>query len=339
IEAIPLVGSGIAYQKKDISPIIKNKVLPSGGFLRHLSSLAKDLRSGLIMGLHKQRKAIKHAKHHSNMVICVGDVFCLLMASLGKKVPIYFVPTAKSSKLTPHSILEATIMKRAAHGVFTRDALTASDLQNQGVNAYYLGNPMMDNLDSTGETFGIKPTDKVVGILPGSRKESLENFSHILKVIEILHKDKVSCKFIAGVSDDFSLDGLFFKSPHWRLTSDRPLILSHLSEPINVTLTDKFTDVLHMSQLIIGLAGTANEQAIFMGKPVICFQGFGPQSTLTRFLEQQKLMGKGLYIVANPAPKEIANQVKILLKLHTSNKKMSPQNASKRIIQHVLNDR
>ena len=51
-----------------------------------------------------------------------------------------------------------------------------------------------------------------------------------------------------------------------------------------------FGDFLDLSDKVIGLAGTANEQAIHAGIPVFSFVGTGPQSSKKRFLEQQQLL-------------------------------------------------
>ena len=58
----------------------------------------------------------------------------------------------------------------------------------------------------------------------------------------------------------------------------------------------------------------ANEQAAFLGKPVICFEGFGTQSTMQRFQEQQKLMGKNIILCKKREIPLIVDQVKIHLK-------------------------
>ena len=55
---LPLVGEGKAYAAIQIKPILKNKVLPSGGFLRRSLDLIKDLLAGLWLQLFIQLKTI-----------------------------------------------------------------------------------------------------------------------------------------------------------------------------------------------------------------------------------------------------------------------------------------
>lgn len=73
-----------------------------------------------------------------------------------------------------------------------------------------------------------------------------------------------------------------------------------------------FGDVLQAADVVVGLAGTANEQAAGLGKPVVAFPGpgvqFGP-----RFLRAQKrLLGDALAVVA-PDPEAVAAEVRLIL--------------------------
>ena len=68
--------------------------------------------------------------------------------------------------------------------------------------------------------------------------------------------------------------------------------------PLTVQVSHQFMDVLHQSSVVIGLAGTANEQAMFAGRPLISFIGTGPQSTKKRFVEQHQLIdGATTYLI------------------------------------------
>ena len=51
---------------------------------------------------------------------------------------------------------------------------------------------------------------------------------------------------------------------------------------------------MRAADVVVGLAGTANEQAAWLGKPVVTFPGPGTQAT-RRFVElQQRLLGEAL---------------------------------------------
>lgn len=67
---------------------------------------------------------------------------------------------------------------------------------------------------------------------------------------------------------------------------------------INIHLYyDAFADILLQCNLVIGMAGTAVEQAVGLGKPVVQIPGEGPQFTY-RFAEaQMRLLGLNVITV------------------------------------------
>ncbi len=80
----------------------------------------------------------------------------------------------------------------------------------------------------------------------------------------------------------------------WRLEKlEDGYYFKYTRSSISVKVSYNFNDVLHQSTIIIGLAGTANEQAMFTGRILITFIGTGPQSSKKRFLQQQKLIESG----------------------------------------------
>ena len=59
-----------------------------------------------------------------------------------------------------------------------------------------------------------------------------------------------------------------------------------------------FGDLLHRSDIAVGLAGTANEQAAGLGKPVVTFVGEGTQFTAKFAKDQKRLLGDAVSLVA-----------------------------------------
>ena len=72
---------------------------------------------------------------------------------------------------------------------------------------------------------------------------------------------------------------------------------------------DAFADILQASNLVIGMAGTANEQAVGLGKPVVTIPGNGPAFTY-RFAEAQaRLLGGSIQLIGTkPADDLILQQ-------------------------------
>ena len=315
ITAIPLVGEGLEYQKAHIQPSIKNKLLPSGGFIRSLKDLIIDIKAGLLKHVFSQNKAIRLAAKRTHFTLCIGDIYCLTKAP--SKKPTYFFPTAKSDTFMPHSFLEKKVIKNKATLTFTRDKITCKSLQLHHINALCFGNIMMDNLTQFTPLEQVTPTDFVLGILPGSRNEAYKNNEHIDKIIH--HLTIKNLKVFVS------------KAPN----IDTQKLQKTMTYPHSF-ITQNFKGLINRANLIIGLSGTANEQALHQQKVVICFEGFGPQSTLQRFKEQQQLMGPHLIIIKDRHPKKVATIIEKLSKPLQTSDTPPTQNASLTIAKYLL---
>jgi uncharacterized protein (TIGR03492 family) len=73
--------------------------------------------------------------------------------------------------------------------------------------------------------------------------------------------------------------------------------------------SDAFADILQQASLVIGMTGTAIEQAVGLGKPVITLPGVGPAFTY-RFAEaQMRLLGPSIQVIGDrPFDAEILRQ-------------------------------
>jgi hypothetical protein len=313
IEAYPLVGNGHPFSKLNIPIKLDNPIFPSGGFIRSLSDAYTDISHGLLQHLSSQRRTIKKGIKDADLIIAVGDIFCLWQ-SRGESTKTIFLPTAKSDTFMPHSKLEKWLIKRYSTLCLPRDELTTTALKNDGINAHYFGNPMMDNLlDQSSLEVSIKPNSTLVGILPGSREEAYDNLLFIDTIIEQL-SDTITA--VAALSP--SIDKT-------RLTALKHCHLSHQFKPL-----------ITQCAAVIGLAGTANEQAAFLGKPVLCFPGFGPQSTAQRFEEQHKLMGDNIHFVNSQDPTLLAQELQVLLNTPQARLPNTNQHAAQDIAKKIL---
>ncbi len=196
------------------------------------------------------------------------------------------------------------------------DELTTSSLKKFGIKATYVGNVMMDCLEISGENFGIKPDRYIVGILPGSKKEAYDNLPIILDAVTAINKRFLSSKsflpkkvdFLLALASSLSLDELAMAASRgnsWTLEGSmlaekKRGIIAHLisSEGSQIKIIQgKFGDVLHSSQVIIGLSRMGNEQAVGLGRPVVSFPGKGPQITKKFLYIQKLLLGEAISIV------------------------------------------
>ncbi len=333
-KALPLVGHGHAYIKRGLTPLYNNRVFPSGGFIRNIGDLWRDIRAGALTQALAQRRLIQSLIPSVEGVLCVGDIFSLWMGGTQQKRPTIFLPTAKSDTFMPHSDLERRVMKRHAQLVFPRDQLTTTSLQQHGVPAHFHGNPMMDKLHASGLCTSSTHKGPILGLLPGSRDEAYANFATLLILVTHLLDKHIDLHPVAAIPPSLDKDRLatIAKKVGWTLDSD------HLHRPNTsqtILLSTHFNDVITHSRLLIGLAGTANEQALHLNKPVICFPGAGPQTTLKRFQEQQQLCGNHLHIVEDPTPDRILETVQTLLN-QPEVPPPPPQKAAQAIVSTVL---
>ena len=310
LSAYPLVGEGHSYTALNIPVKTSNTTFPSGGFIRSVKDIYRDLSQGLLAHIKYQRSCIKKAAKTADLVIAIGDIFCLWQARNSAHNTIFF-PTAKSDTFMPHSMLEKRLIRRFSSLVFPRDTLTTESLKKAHINTQFHGNPMMDRLLDSNPLDCPTP-HPIIGILPGSRDEAYENLAYISKIISRINTPVTP---IAAISP--SLD------------------MQKLSAITNIAMTHSFKPLINQARIIIGLAGTANEQAAFLGKPVLCFPGSGPQSTPTRFQEQQKLMGPNIHFHNTQDSSALAHVAEELLKKSHQTLPTEPQNAASKIADSI----
>ncbi len=330
IRALPLVGEGRAYDEIGIKVLGPRRMMPSGGFLGFNPLwLARDVASGWLGVLRKQIDILRKQRAVTRLVVCVGDISLVIFSILFLKKPIIILSTAKSDYARlykDHYLVEKLLMKWFCQLVLPRDDLTASSLQDFGINAVYVGNVMMDCLKITNGDLGIGENRHVVGILPGSKEEAYENLPIILDAVRrISEKSFLSRKadFLLALAASLTLRRLgevVSSSRDWILKSStseekKRGIIAYLvsSSGIRIKIIrGRFADVLNSSGVIIGLSGMGNEQAVGLGKLVVSFPSKGPQITKKFLRIQQLILGEAISIV-EPKAEAVAEEVRRIL--------------------------
>lgn len=336
LQALPLVGMGQAYRNLGIPLLGPVQAMPSGGFVyMDARQLMKDVRAGLLTLSWRQLQAIRawvRKAPQQSYILAVGDIWPLALA-WSSGVSYLFIGTARSEyyvrdeagPLARHrwyqwfesrgpSIYypwERWLMgRKRCRAVFVRDSLTAGRLHRAAIAVHDCGNPMMDNLAPQGVLDLTACADSLtILLLPGSREpEVYSNWTSILRalpsVLEAVPRQSV--QFLAALAPGLDAE-VFAAAVRAQGWPPRPGALA--GEPGlsfgygDVTLTliaQGFNDALHGADLGIALAGTATEQLVGLGKPVITFPGAGPQFT-ARFAEaQQRLLGPSVRLVDRP---------------------------------------
>ncbi|HEY8417953.1 MAG TPA: lipid-A-disaccharide synthase-related protein [Limnochordales bacterium] len=327
LRALPLVGEGRLLAEAGLAVAGPRVHVPSGGLVRPTwDAVWRDLRAGLIGQFRRQMGFLRAQASWVDWAIAVGDTFAGWVT--GRCLPgrpLILVATAKSAYIHGHSRLEALWMRRRCRRVFTRDEPTAAELRRFGVPAAWQGNLMMDALDVTGQTPVAPGEGPVVALLPGSRTDAYVNLGSLAHCLERL---ALTLPRKAGGTQ---LVGLVPLAPGLRMDRAAAVLLEKGWTPMPAQLPAAlgfrdfgkqgarlrltrgvFGDVLCAADVVIGLAGTANEQAAGLGKPVVAFPGpgvqFGP-----RFLRAQKrLLGDALAVVP-PDPHAVAAEAAAIL--------------------------
>ena len=328
IAGFPLVGLGKAYANAGIPVIGSQDTMPSGGFLRHgLPYVLKDIKAGLIGLTVRQVKDLKSIAKSVRLLVSVGDIYPLFLGGRYVKAPMLFLSTAKSEYIKGHLGIECRLMRKYADLVLARDEKTSKALSEMGVATRYAGNVMMDGFAITGENFGLTLEKKVVGILPGSREEAYRNMTTLLEIVG--HLAELSCDkldFVVGLAPNLDDDRLehVVHGAGWRYqrqgsrerergVTARIYPGSGDATPCVIVSRGWFGDVLNVSNIVIGLSGTGNEQAAGLGRPVVTFPTDGPQFSLKFAQAQKRLLGEAVAFVESRDVRDIASEVMSIL--------------------------
>jgi uncharacterized protein (TIGR03492 family) len=324
ITALPIVGQGHAYRHLNIPLAGRVQQMPSGGFIYQGGNpLWQDLRGGLIPLTLEQISLARNWGQTGGKILAVGDIVPLLYA-WWSKADYAFVGTAKSEYylrdefgwLPQTSWLERKsasvylpwerwLMSRdRAQAVFPRDSLTTEILQQRGILAYDLGNPMMDDLTTKSKP---RKTDELaVLLLPGSRMpEAIRNWQQILmgvwSVIKTLSQVQLNFKAAIAPALDLKSFTISAVTQGWQVTSRGEETVVLTQNKSTLTLTQEHNrEFFHQADVAIAMAGTATEQFVGLGKPVVIFPGEGPQFTYKFAEAQARLLGCAILLVENP---------------------------------------
>ena len=314
IVALPIVGQGYAYQKSQIPIAGKVQTMPSGGFV-YMSGRQfwADIKGGLLQLTLEQLRIVRNWGKTQNAILAVGDIVPLLFARLSGS-NFAFVGTAKSEYylrdiqgqwLVQTSQLEKKLgsvylpwerwLMKQAKGVYPRDTLTTTVLQQYKIAAYDLGNPMMDGFVIKETPAPLAQTLNIL-LLPGSRQpESLRNWQQIIQTAaQIVHGlPNHSLVFYGAIAPGLEIAPFsrLLKTQGWQQTAQVPKMLFQQRQATLWLAQNAYQEYLQKANLAIAMAGTATEQFVGLGKPVITMAGNGPQCTEAFIEAQSRLLG------------------------------------------------
>ena len=339
VAAMPIVGAGKAYARLTVPIIGPTATLPSGGFNyiqlgrwlnpRHWGqdtnplSLVRDLTAGLVGLTWQQLQATRTYSRQCDLLFAVGDIVPILFAWLtGRPFAAFLVSTSSyyEGRVKLPWLTQWALRSPRCRQIFTRDAYTAEDLQARGFQRVtFAGYPIMDTLTPTEQDLG--GDCPLVALLPGSRlPEAAENFGLMLQLCSALGRH---CAYIgqAALVPSFTPDQVqaVAQQHGWTCDDQNPapggprsgwLRQNQAAIAAGRSLTiayhyDAFADILHQCSVVVGMAGTAVEQAVGLGKPVVQIPGRGPQFTYPFAEAQERLLGPAVQTIGRkPATAE-----------------------------------
>ena len=363
---LPLVGHGEAYKALAVpmQPIATRSFPTHGMGYQTLGGTLKALYNGeAIDSLRRSITAVRVARNY-DAVVAVGGRMPMVVARLSRR-PTFCYLTAYSSHhgddelRLPWPCGESLQHKRVL-GVFSRDQRTATHLSTQlGRKVEFLGNPFLDAVGVSTAPLPSLPHPRV-GLLPGSRvPEALNNLALMLTML--LHLPQQLSRgrlgLAAALVQDITVDHLdaVAAKQGWRLQQHSPHCpgaaswqLVHGSMAVEL-YWGRFVDVLHSSQLLVAMAGTATEQAVGLAKPVLQMPGAGPQFTPRFAQAQRRLLGPSVFC-GSGSPGSAANAedtarlLTVLLRdgdvpticLRTAHERLGTYGGSKAMAQAIL---
>ena len=310
VEALPIVGKGIHYQKEKIRVVGKTQEFSTGGIgYNSFKGRLLEIFGGEIIYFLKKLYLSYTLRKNYDFYIVVGDIVPIFFAWITKK-DFFTYLVAYSSHY--EGILNLPwpckhfLVSQKAKKIYSRDLLTANDLSQQlGKKVSFLGNPFMDKFFVKNKKSKISPFS--IGLCPGSRfPEILDNLDSILEVLETMS----NLSYFAKIEFNFAIvNALSLKQIKDRLHHRKWAYLEKISENYVLTFKYKsivvnfkwnsFEEILVKSNCVISMAGTATEQAIGLGKPVIQIEGNGPQFTKSFAEAQRRLLGQYVFCAAN----------------------------------------
>jgi len=345
--ALPLVGEGQAFAAGEQGGGLERqgprRALPSGGFSNQsLRGLAQDLGAGMAGLSLRQWRWVRHWGRSGDPVLAVGDAWPLLLAwSSGS--PFAFVGTPKSdytwasppppgwgsspladtyhrckgSEWDPWEwLLMASDRCRL---VAVRDALTARGLRRHGIPALAPGNPMLDGFRPSPLPPWLADQRRLV-LLPGSRiPEALHNGKRLLAGLEAWRTPQASTVLLTcGEQPSSTSWNSLLQAGGWREAPPSPAAaLAGASRcwhrgPLTLLLgVGRFMAWAPWGEVGLATAGTATEQLVGLGIPVLSAPGPGPQFKAAFARRQSRLLGGAVQPCHSPG--ELAAGVERLL--------------------------
>jgi uncharacterized protein (TIGR03492 family) len=304
VEALPLVGHGSPYRQLGIPVLGRTRSCSTGGLgYTSLAGRLSELVEGQLHYVLGRLLLLRRRRQAYGLVLAVGDVLAVLGGWLsGLPTAVYLVAYSShyEGRLRLPWPCGWLLGRPAIRAIWSRDALTATDLSQQLARPVtFLGNPFLDVVSAQASPQQISPAQEPQLLLvPGSRlPEAARNLQRMLQLVALLPGDWVRAQNLrlrAALVPDLNLERItqLARPLGWQLEGQEQLSCG----PRHLELAwGQFAALLPQASLVLCMAGTAAEQAVGLGKPVLQLPGRGPQFTADFAEAQRRLLGPGVH--------------------------------------------
>jgi uncharacterized protein (TIGR03492 family) len=301
LDLLPLVGTGASAAP--LAVVGPRRAMPSGGLVAmgNVRAFAQDLGAGFIALLAAQVAFLRSVRRRYDLVVAVGDAYALALA-LGARTGTVFVGTAKSAFVAPYGPFERTLLRRARR-TFVRDAPTAERLRKQGVDAEAPGNVISDLIAPGAEPVHLPDGTprRRIGILPGSRQGAYADgvrLARIARGLASLRPDVGALLSVAPTLDAERFERTL-RNDGWDVGpgAGDTAFTARAGAAHLLAWAGPLGALLAASEVVLGQAGTANEQAAALGLPVIALGVAGAEPEDWYRMRQRRLLGDALLLV------------------------------------------
>ena len=305
VEALPLVGHGNAYRQRGIAVLGPTREFRTGGLgFTSFHGQLSELLGGQVAHVVACLLRLVRRRGRYQLVVAVGDLVAVLGAWLGGcRCAVYLVAYSShyEGKLRLPWPCGWLLRRRRVSQVWSRDALTASDLSQQLRRPVdFLGNPFLDAAVEPREAGSTTaaPRQLCMALLPGSRRpEAGANLELMLRLLALLPQalrqpGALQLRAVLVKALDAATVRHLAASHGWRARAHDRLERGGLELEL---IWSGAGAALARADLVLAMAGTATEQAVGLGKPVLQLVGQGPQFTVGFAEAQRRLLGAGVH--------------------------------------------
>jgi uncharacterized protein (TIGR03492 family) len=316
VAALPLVGHGEPYRLRGIPVLGRTRSFSTGGLgFTSLEGQVRELLEGQTLHVILQLLRLRRRSRPYRLVVVVGDLVAVLGAWLsGRPAAVYLV--AYSSHYEGRLRLPwpcGWLLRRPCiRAIWTRDRLTAADLSEQLRRPVrFLGNPFLDavlegaSAGPGGSGAGPGSPQRLL-LLPGSRlPEAEHNLALLLQLLPRLavrlqrpQELRISAALVSSLPAE-AIHRLSAPLGWMPVPSPAGVRALHHHCGLQVELAwAGFPRLMAQADLVLAMAGTATEQAVGLGKPVLQLVGRGPQFTAGFAEAQRRLLGPAVHCAA-----------------------------------------